>query len=111
MNRVIKIIFIAGLLFYNLSFPGFAQQNHFIYIQADDKQQFNVTIGGKLYNSSPVGYVIIPKLKDSSYQLTVNFSDKEYPEQKFNQIIGTDAGYSLKKFGDKGWGQCCNYQR
>ncbi len=82
-----------------------AQQNHFIYIQADDKQAFSVSLNGKLINSSSIGYVIIPKLTDGRYDLSVTFPNTKYPEQKFSCIIDkADAGYALKNFKEKGWG-------
>jgi len=52
-----------------------AQQNHFLYIQADDKQTFSVNLNGKTFNSSDIGYVIIPKLTDGKYQLNISFPD------------------------------------
>ena len=41
-----------------------AQQNHFVYIQTDNKQPFYVRIGDRLLSSSSVGYIVIPKLKE-----------------------------------------------
>lgn len=105
MNKLFKILFVSGilsLLFYTISY---AQQNHFLYIQADDKQTFSVNVNGKTYNSSDIGYVIIPKLTDGKYQLDVSFPDTKYPDQQFNCVINkNDAGYALKNYKEKGWG-------
>src|SRR5882757_3830947 len=74
-----------------------AQQNHFIYIQADDKQPFSVSFSGKSFSSSSIGYVIIPKLADGNYQLNIIFPGNKYPDQQFACTINkTDAGYALK---------------
>lgn len=83
----------------------FSQQNHFIYIQSDDKQAFSVNVNGKEYNSSEVGYLIIPKLPSSDYILKITFPGNKYAQQVFNcSLNSADAGYALKNYGEKGWG-------
>ena len=83
----------------------YGQQNHFIYIQADDKQIFNVQVNNKTFTSSDIGYVIIPKLNDGKYQLNISFPNNKFPDQQFNCVINkADAGYALKNYKDKGWG-------
>jgi hypothetical protein len=80
-----------------------AQQKHFIYVQSDDKQPFAVVLGGKVYSSSDYGYVIIPKLVDSTYDFTVSFPMNKFPDQAFTCTINKkDAGYILKNETD-GW--------
>jgi len=76
--------------------------NHFIYIQAKAKQPFYVILNKKVYSSSSIGYLIIPKLKDGSYDLRIGFPQAQTPEQNFTCVVkGSDAGYSLQK-GDDG---------
>src|SRR5882757_1153709 len=88
-----------------LSVSAHAQQNHFIYIQADNRQPFYVKLDKKLLSSSASGYLIIPKLTDSSYDLSIGFPKNEWPEQKVTcNINRADVGYLLKNFGEKGWG-------
>ena len=88
-----------------LSVSVHAQQNHFIYIQADNRQPFYVKLDSKVLSSSASGYLIIPKLKDSSYDLSIGFPKNEWPEQKVTcNIDRKDVGYLLKNFGEKGWG-------
>ncbi len=88
-----------------LSLAVHAQQVHFIYIQADNKQPFSVELNGKYYSSSSIGYIILPKLTDSTYTLKINFAKNSYPEQSFIvNVAGKDYGYALKNFDDKGWG-------
>jgi hypothetical protein len=80
-----------------------AQQKHFIYVQSDDKQPFAVVLGGKVYSSSDYGYVIIPKLVDSTYDFIVSFPMNKFPDQAFTCTINKkDAGYILKNETD-GW--------
>jgi len=106
MSKFIKILFASCFIcaLFNSNRLN-AQQNHFIYIQADDKQTFSVNVNGKTYNSSEIGYVIIPKLTDGKYQLNISFPNNKFPGRQFNCVIKkADAGYALKNFGDKGWG-------
>ena len=102
MKNIFKIVCAGSMLFVSLCEQSFAQQNHFLYIQADDKQTFNVSVNGKTYNSSDIGYIIIPKLTDGKYQLNIAFPDNKYPDQQFNCVINkNDAGYALKNFNDE----------
>jgi len=83
----------------------FAQQGYFIYLQTENHQPFYVRMGEKVYSSTASGYLIIPQLSDTSYQLVAGFPGNAFPEQYFNtDIRHKDAGYLLKNFGDKGWG-------
>ena len=106
MNKVSKkVLLISAILSVTGIVKVYSQQNHFIYIQADDKQQFNVSLKGKTFSASSIGYVIIPKLEDGKYMLTIGFPGKKYSDQEFECVISkADAGYSLKNFGKKGWG-------
>ena len=84
------------------SYAQDADNNHFIYIQAKAKQPFYVILNKKVYSSSSIGYLIIPKLKDGSYDLRIGFPQQQAPEQNFTcKVDGADAGYSLEK-GENG---------
>lgn len=98
-------------LFFFLSFFLFsflrttAQQNHFVYIQTENKQPFYVKLDQKIFSSSASGYLIIPKLSDGVYTISIGFPKNEWPEQKVTYAINKkDAGYLLKNFEEKGWG-------
>lgn len=105
MTKVFKT---ALLVLFLYSFTGmhlYAQQNHFIYIQSDDKIPFEVSVNGITYNSSSIGYVIVPKLTKGNHQLNIAFQNKKYPDQQFNCLVDkADAGFLLKNYEDKGWG-------
>ncbi len=93
------------LLLLAVSMHAIAQQNHFIYLQTDNKQPFYVKLDKKLISSSASGYLIIPKLQDGDYTLTIGFPKNEFSEQVIPCAVNKkDAGYILKNFGDKGWG-------
>src|SRR3954454_11293097 len=97
MNKVFQIFFSSCILCVFYSAETFAQQNHFLYIQADDKQPFSVNVNGKNYASSDIGYVIVPKLTDGKYHLNVSFPENKFPSQEFDCMINKgDAGYALK---------------
>ncbi|HNP23338.1 MAG TPA: DUF4476 domain-containing protein [Panacibacter sp.] len=101
MNKAVLFLF-AAFFFANLSY---SQQNHFIYIQSDDKQAFTVNVNTAQYTSSEAGYVIIAKLPAAQYNLKISFPGNKYPEQNFVCSVGNaDAGYALKNYAEKGWG-------
>lgn len=82
-----------------------AQQNHFVYIQADNKQPFYVRQDKNVYSSTASGYLVLAKLKSGSYDLVFGFPKNEWPEQNIHCTVeDKDLGYILKNFGDKGWG-------
>src|SRR5215831_5770473 len=105
MKNIFKILVASTILLMSVPRESYSQQNHFLYIQTDDKQIFSVNVNGKTYNSSDIGYVIISKLTDGKYQLSIAFADNKYPDQQFSCVINkNDAGYALKNFDEKGWG-------
>ena len=82
-----------------------AQQTHFIYLQTEDGQPFYVKLNNKIVSSSAVGYLILPRLTDSSYKMSIGFPKKEFPEETFQiSIDKKNQGFLLKNFGEKGWG-------
>lgn len=95
------------LFFILLISPVFvsAQLNHFIYLQTEGRQPFYAKLDQKVLSSSVSGYLIIPKLTDGTYNVTIGFPKNENGEQVFVCRVGNkDAGYLIKNFGEKGWG-------
>lgn len=81
-----------------------AQDPRFIYIQTDNKQPFYVKLDKQYISSSATGYIIIPKLTAGNYQLTIGFPKTALPElQATIQVKEANAGYLLKRSGDKDW--------
>jgi hypothetical protein len=65
------------LFFYFIAVsPANAQQNHFIYIQAENNQAFYVKLDKKVLSSSVSGYLIIPKLTDGTCSFFSGISQK-----------------------------------
>jgi len=84
---------------------GISQKIFFIYMQTEGGQQFSVKVDNKVHHSTSKGYVILPRLKDSTYTINVIFHGDEVLEQRYTIAIrGKDHGYLLKNFGEKGWG-------
>ncbi|MEP7374918.1 MAG: hypothetical protein ABI675_16090 [Chitinophagaceae bacterium] len=100
MNRFLCCLFLLGL-----NVAAFSQKQYFVYLQMETQQPFFVKFNEKVYSSDASGYLILSKLKDSSYTLTIGFPQNKWPEQQFSvSIKSKDHGFLLKNFGDKGWG-------
>ena len=86
-----------------LFFSGaWAQFSRFIYIQSQNKAPFYVKIDNRYVSSSTTGYIIIPKLKDSTYSLVIGSPEKHWPNQ--NITISTksaSAGYLIQNTEEK----------
>jgi hypothetical protein len=81
-----------------------AQKIYFIYLQTENGDPFFVRINDKLYNSASPGYLIIPRLIDSTYNFKLGFPGKDRDFDFTTKINKRDHGYLIKNFGDKGWG-------
>jgi hypothetical protein len=82
-----------------------SQHHHFFYIQSDQQQLFYVKIGNEVLSASSGGFLIIPKLKDSAFDMIVGFPKNQFPEYRFRIAqVKKDRGMALKNFGEKGWG-------
>ncbi|PWT96751.1 MAG: hypothetical protein C5B52_14985 [Bacteroidetes bacterium] len=83
----------------------FSQQLHFVYIQSDNHIPFYARVGANSFSSSAAGYLIVPKLPDSSYEFILGFPKSTGPEWTFNfKVNKKDLGFLFKDFGEKGWG-------
>ena len=97
--------FILCLLFLVTSLVATSQKVYFVYIQSESDQPFFVKMNQKVNSSTGSGYLILPKLHDSSYNFSIGFPQNKWPEQNFSIAVNNkDHGYLLKNFGEKGWG-------
>lgn len=104
MRRFIKKITVGFVLFL-IAIDICAQKNRFIYIQADNKQPFYVKLADHVYSSGNEGYLIIPKLAEGIHELSIRFPKDEWlPQTVTCHIKEADLGFTLKNFGDVGWG-------
>ncbi len=97
MKQFFLSFLLAGIVCF-----AYAQQEHFIYIQADNKQAFYVKIADKVYSSSAAGYAIIPKLNNAVYTLTIGLPKNEKPPQNLQVAVNEDLGFLLKDLPGKG---------
>lgn len=99
-----RFIFLFCFCVMKMSHPN-AQQLRFIYIQTENKQPFSVRIKEKIFSAASAGYLVIPKLPDGTYALSIGFPNKEWPTQQVEVVLnGKDEGFILKNFAEKGWG-------
>ncbi len=96
---------LLSILFSLAVLTASSQKIYFIYIQAEPQQPFFVKINKKILNSTASGYIILPKLVDSTYSFNIGFPQSKAMEQQFSVKVGKqDHGYLLKNFDTKGWG-------
>ncbi len=82
-----------------------AQQDHFVYLQTENFQPFYIKFDNKVISSSSSGYLILPRLAEGDYKLSIGFPKNEFPEEDFQfSVKDENGGYLLKNFGEKGWG-------
>jgi hypothetical protein len=79
-------------------------QEYFVLIQADSSQSFYIRLGDQLYPSSPEGHLILSRLKDSSYSITIGFPGQIFPEERFFfDIHQKDQVFRLKHENRQIW--------
>lgn len=94
-----------ALFFLLVAITASSQKVYFVYIQTESDQPFYVKMNEKISSSTASGYIILPRLLDSSYNFSIGFPQNKWPEQNFSITINTkDHGFLLKNFGEKGWG-------
>lgn len=105
-----KHFFITPLFILSLfSLSIKAQQSHFIYLQTENKQPFFVKLNDKVFSSASLGFVIIPKLQDGFYSLTVGYPQRIMQEEFNCSINNNDVGFIIKNTGENEW-QLLNIQ-
>jgi len=98
-----KISVLVVVLF--ISVFAFAQKVYFVYLQNEGHEPFFVRMNNKIYSSSSSGYLILSKLRDSSYNVNIGFPANQWPEQKFSFTVNKkDQGFLLKNFNEREWG-------
>ena len=81
-----------------------AQTAHFLYIQSDNSQAFYVRLNNKVFSSSELGYVIIPKLQTGKLSLIIGFPMNKWNAMNYNiDVEAKDLSFQLKKVDSLGW--------
>ena len=81
-----------------------SQQSYFVLIQADYNQAFYVRLDSQLYRSSSGGHLILSRLIDSIYTITIGFPGQVFPEHRFVfSVHEKDQTIRLKDENGKDW--------
>lgn len=97
-RRIFLIVFIMiG------AFVADAQDNYFVYLQTENNQPFYARIDKKVISSTTSGYLILPKLKEGKYDVTIGFPKDAFEENFAINVDKKSEGYLIKNLGEKGW--------
>ena len=81
-----------------------SQDRYFLFLQTDNEQAFYARVLGRTLSSSATGYLILPRISDTTLTITIGFPKRLFPEQIFHvKNIRSDKGYLLKNLPEKGW--------
>ncbi len=77
-------------------------QNYFVFIDADNRQPFYVRLDSQFYSSSAEGHIILSRLRDSFYDITIGFPGQTAAEQHYEfGIRGKDQAFEIRdRVGD-----------
>lgn len=77
---------------------------HFISIQAEDKQPFAIQVNGTKFSSSKTGTLKIGNLSAGNYNLVITPASKKIQPQSFTCTVDkSDLSYTFANQGKKGW--------
>jgi hypothetical protein len=92
-----KNFLLAAFVLLVFSTGAQAQKVYFIFLQSENSHPFYVKMADKIYSSSSTGYLIIPDLKENSYNFNLGFANQSKPEANFTvDITNTDRGLLIK---------------
>lgn len=81
-----------------------SQDRYFMFVQTENEQAFYARLQGRTMSSSASGYLIVPRITDTTISITIGFPKRIFPEQTFLiRNIKSDKGYLLKNIPEKGW--------
>ncbi|MFN4315741.1 MAG: DUF4476 domain-containing protein [Chitinophagaceae bacterium] len=93
------------LSFLCLALASSAQREHFVYLQSEDGQPFYLRMNDQTFSSTASGYLILSKLRDSSYTFRLGWPARAVEQPYFTvPVAGKDRGMLIKNFGAEGWG-------
>jgi hypothetical protein len=75
-------------------------QNYFVFIDAGNRQPFYVRLDSQFYSSSADGHIILSRLRDSLYDITIGFPGQTAREQHYEfGMRGKDQAFELRDHG------------
>lgn len=92
-----KRILLLGVLLCVISAVR-AQKIYFIYFQMENNAPFFVKMGEKVYSSTAEGYLILPRLVDSTYTFAIGKPGRQAAETRFSvRINRNDRGFLVRE--------------
>src|SRR5687768_2485863 len=89
-----RVLLLGALFCLNLAVK--AQKVYFIYLQSETSAPFYVKMAGKIQSSTTNGYLILSKLVDSTYLITIGQPGKQ-EEPRFTITVSRgDRGFLIK---------------
>ncbi|MCR6720247.1 MAG: hypothetical protein NVV59_08090 [Chitinophagaceae bacterium] len=100
MNRIL-ISLLALILSQHVS----AQKDYFLYLQSEGGQPFFIRMNDQTYSSTSNGYLILSRMRDSSYTFRLGWPGKPDEQPYFTvRVAAKDRGLLIKNFAGEGWG-------
>src|SRR5215211_1196405 len=90
-----KRVLLLGVLFC-LHFALKAQKVYFIYLQSETSAPFYVKMAGKIQSSTTNGYLILSKLVDSTYVITIGQPGRQEEPRFAITVSRGDRGFLIK---------------
>lgn len=82
-----------------------SQKDYFVYLQSEGGQPFFVRMNDQTYSSSSTGYLILSRMRDSSYTFRLGWPGKADEQPYFTvRVAAKDRGLLIKNFVGEGWG-------
>jgi hypothetical protein len=82
---------------------GMTQQRHYVLLQGVANKPFSVKLNNQNFSSSTSGQIIIPRLTEGTYQLTITPFNTVDSQIFYCTIINKDLGYRLINNDNKTW--------
>jgi hypothetical protein len=88
------VVSLVALLLFSLSLK--AQKVYFIYLESESRNPFYAKVGDNVLSSNAAGFLTIPNLTDSTYQLAVGFPNGASISRFTVTINSKDRGFIIK---------------
>ncbi|HVZ55573.1 MAG TPA: hypothetical protein VG870_02850 [Chitinophagaceae bacterium] len=103
LNRMVNRLLLS-FCFLLAVYSGYSQRDYFMYIQSESSQPFFVRMQETVYSSTASGYLILPRLRDSTYSFSLGFPGSQAGEIRFTCPVNQrDHGYLLKQDASRNW--------
>lgn len=90
-----KILILVGLLLGLIKVN--AQKEYFFYFQSEGRLSFFLKMNDKVYSAHPEGYLILPRLIDSTYAFSIGTNGTDAMEARFSvPVNGKDRGFLIR---------------